>query len=448
MGIRLVTVCAMKKTRSLLALALGASGLFAAAPAPAAAAPVPLVTTGAVFNDPTGDTAAQDAVFGHIARLVDGAQKGSDIKMSMYVLGSDYLAARLTAAHQRGVNVQVVLDNESLLHWAGKVTYPKLVEGLKPATGSGTSWVRVCAANQACLAKDPNPGDSFHGVNHNKFVLFSRTTGSGTGTVPVDDVVVQTSANQTPWDRQHAFNDALTVVGNTALYTAYTGYFNDLAAAQAGTKAQVADYPTEYPAGNAKAYFFPRAASDPILNILNTVDNPVNGQPACYGNSPGHGTEDGRTVIRVAMHQITRPEVAQKLWELDDAGCYVDIVYRYLDVEGGGTAIADQLSKPTRFGGIALHRLDDADDGDGDPKTSNAMATHSKFLLIDGTYLGKADQKIVFTGSHPYTKSALTTNDEALLKYDDAAVHDAYRENFRAQRALADQQMARVASTG
>ncbi|OAR25848.1 hypothetical protein A8W25_09955 [Streptomyces sp. ERV7] len=438
----------MKKTRSLLVLALGVSPLFAAAPAPAVAGPAPLLTTGAVFNNPTGDTAAQDAVFGHIARLVDGAQQGSDIKMSMYVLGSDYLAARLTAAHQRGVNVQVVLDHESLLHWAGKVTYPKLVEGLKPATGSGTSWVRVCAENQACLAKDPNPGDSFHGVNHNKFVLFSRTTGSSTGTVPVDDVVVQTSANQTPWDRQHAFNDALTVAGNTALYAAYTGYFNDLASAQAGTKAQVADYPTEYPAGNAKAYFFPRAASDPILNILNTVDNPVSGQAACNGNSAGHGTEDGRTVVRVAMHQITRPEVAKKLWELDDAGCYVDIVYRYLDVQGAGTVIADQLSKPTRFGGIALHRLDDADDGDGNPATNNAMATHSKYLLIDGTYLGKADQKIVFTGSHPYTKSALTTNDEALLKYDDAAVHDAYRENFRAQRALADQQMARVGSTG
>lgn len=172
----------------------------------------------------------------------------------------------------------------------------------------------------------------------------------------------------------------------------------------------------------------------------------MNGQPACYGNSPGHGTEDGRTVVRVAMHQITRPEIAKKLWELDDAGCYVDIVYRYLDVEGAGTAIADQLSKPTRFGGIALHRLDDADDGDGDPTTRNATATHSKYLLIDGTYLGNADQKIVFTGSHPYTKSALTTNDEALLKYDDAAVHDAYRENFRAQRALADQQVARVGS--
>ncbi|MFD9789316.1 phospholipase D-like domain-containing protein [Streptomyces sp. NPDC059070] len=438
----------MKTTRSLLVLALGISPLLTGVPATAVADPAPLVTTGAVFNNPAGDTAAQDAVFGHLARLVDGAQKGSDIKMSMYVLGSDYLAARLTAAHRRGVNVQVVLDNESLLHWAGKVTYPKLAEGLKPVPGSGTSWVRVCAENQACLAKDPNPNDSFHGVNHNKFVLFSRTTGSGTGTVPVDDVVVQTSANQTPWDRQHAFNDALTVVGNTALYTAYAGYFNDLAAAQAGTKARVADYPTEYPAGDAKAYFFPRAASDPILNILNTVDDPVNGQPACHGNSPGHGTEDGRTVVRVAMHQITRPEVAKKLWELDDAGCYVDIVYRYLDVAGAGTAIADQLAKPTRFGGIALHRLDDADDGDGNPATSNAMATHSKYLLIDGTYLGKADQKIVFTGSHPYTKSALTTNDEALLKYDDAAVHDAYRENFRAQRALADQQTARVGSGG
>lgn len=130
------------------------------------------------------------------------------------------------------------------------------------------------------------------------------------------------------------------------------------------------------------------------------------------------------------MHQITRAEVAKKLWELDDAGCYVDIVYRKLD--NSGTAIADQLAKPTRFGGITLHKLDDDAEG--------RTATHSKYLLIEGTYQGLPDQKIVFTGSHPYTVSGLVSNDEALLKYQDAAVHDAYRENFRAQRTAADRQ--------
>lgn len=272
---------------------------------------------------------------GHLSHLIDGAVPGSDIKVSLYVLGSDWLAGRLVSAHERDVNVQVILDDRSLKHYAGSGAYAKLAEGLARRTGTpGTSWLRVCMENTACLAKDPNPQDGFHNVNHNKFLLFSRTTGNAAGTVPVDDVVVQTSANQTARDRQRAWNDAMTV--------------------------------------------------------------------------------------------------AERLWELDDAGCCVDIVHRLLD--NSGTAVADQLTRPTRYGGITMHRLNDDAEGN--------TATHSKYLLIDGTYLGRADRKIVSTGSHPYTYSGLTANDEALLKYQDDAVHDAYRENFRRQRAVADRQSA------
>ncbi|MEV6977637.1 phospholipase D-like domain-containing protein [Kitasatospora sp. NPDC093806] len=420
------------KNVSALALAAALALPLAATPAAAAAPATPPVTTGAIFNDPT-DPARQNAIFSHVSRLIDGALPGSTIKTSQYVLGSDWLADRLTAAHLRGVNVEVLLDSASPKHWAGKPAYDKLAEGLaRKSDKSGTSWVRVCPDNQACLALDPNPEDTYYSNNHNKFWLFSATTGSSTGTVPVNDVVVQTSANQTPWDRVTAWNDALTVTGNKELYAAYATYFGDLEAARADRTRQVADYPVAYQAGAAKVYFFPRSGSDVILDILNTVDDPVNGQPACSGNSPGFGTADGRTVIRVAMHQITRADVARKLWELDDAGCFVDIVYRELD--NTGSAIRDQLGKPTKFGGIALHKLDD--------DAAGRTATHSKYLLVEGGYQGQPDRKIVWTGSHPYTRMGLTSNDEALLKYDDPAVHDAYRENFRAQRAAADQQSA------
>nr|WSW48018.1 phospholipase D-like domain-containing protein [Streptomyces sp. NBC_01001] len=426
---------------NMVTIATAATLTLVGASVPVSAAAVPgqtaaLVTTGAIFNDPT-DPAGQNAILGHISHLIDGAVTGSDIKISSYVFESDWLVGRLNAAHLRGVNVQVVLDSESVARQAGGPAYAALRDGLARKTASsGNSWVRVCAEGQACLAKDPNPHDSFPSVNHNKFYLFSRTTGSATATVPVDDVVVQTSANQTVWDREKARNDALTVAGNKALYDGYAAYFTRQAAAQADPALQVSDLPDDTQAGPAKAYFFPRS-TDVVLNILNTVDNPVPGQLACHGNSAGYGTADGRTVIRVAMHQITRLEVAKKLWELDDAGCYVDIVYRNLD--NTGTQIVDQLAKPTRYGGIGLHRLND--------DTAGGTSTHSKYLLIEGTYKGLPDQKIVFTGSHPYTVSGLTSNDEALLKYDDtprtpdtpSPVYDAYRENFRTQRTHADQ---------
>ncbi|MFF4833024.1 phospholipase D-like domain-containing protein [Streptomyces sp. NPDC001315] len=382
----------------------------------------PLVETGPVFNDPTGDTTAQNAILTKLGRLVQGATAGSEIRMSIYLLNSQWLVGELVKAADRGVSVQVIGDSDSV-----STAYATLQNALGTDT-TADSWVLTCPANSACLSQDPNPQDAYTTVNHNKFFLFSETTGSASGGTAVRDVVVQSSSNLTAWDLNTAWNDAMVVTGNTTLYQAYADYFDDLRAAGSGEIPQVADYPVETQAGVAKLYLFPRATSDPILNILNTVDDPVGDNAVCHGNSAGFGTSDGRTVIRVAMHQITRVAVAKKLWELDNAGCYVDVVYRLLDESASGAVVA-QLAAPTAYGGIALHKLDEDSDG---------TSTHSKYLLIEGTYKGVPDQKIVFTGSHTYTVRALQGNDEALLKYADATVHDAYRLNFWHQRAAAD----------
>ncbi|MFF8831876.1 phospholipase D-like domain-containing protein [Streptomyces sp. NPDC015131] len=437
--------------------------LGASAPLPALAAddgtPAPragaaAMQTGAVWNDPT-DTAKQYAIRDHLVALVDGATPGSDIKISAYVLGGSNepggtthkLRDSLVAAHERGVNVQLILDSESSRYWESKNVFTHLAAALAEPTGKGNdSWLRMCPFtprnpadpndqdidSQACLAKDPNETDDWGGVNHNKFYLFSETT--GTGTVPVKDVVVQTSANMTTWDAKYAWNDALRVVGNQTLYRAYQGYFELQAAAQADRTKVMSDVRLDTQAGRAKAYFFPRS-EDVIVNILKTVDNPVPGQTGpCRGNSAGYGTKGGHTVVRVAIHGVTRNEVAQALAALDTAGCYVDVVYR---------TMSDEARATLEGSGVTLHQLN------SDTWSDTLTSTHSKYALVEGTYNGKADQKIVFTGSHPYTKSALTTNDEALLKWDDSAagdvphtpsVYDSYRYNFWAQRAAADAQ--------
>ncbi|GAA3786768.1 hypothetical protein GCM10023083_23380 [Streptomyces phyllanthi] len=405
-----------------------AAVVAAAVPSTARAEDPPPVETGPVFNDPTGDTTAENAILTKIGRLVQGATAGSEIRLSMYVFRSVWLAGELEKAANRGVSVQVIVDSESrLTNQQSNPAHDALTAALGTDISAG-SWLLTCEENQACLAQDPNPDDAYTTVNHNKFFLFSETTGSATGGTPVRNVVVQSSSNLTAWDLQTAWNDAMIVAGNTTLYGAYSDYFDDLLAAGTGQIPQVLDHPVDTQAGAAKLYLFPRATTDPVVNILNTVDNPVGDNAVCHGNSSGYGTSDGRTVIRLAMHQITRVEVAKKLWELDNAGCYVDIVYRYLDEMSSG-AVVEQLKRPTAYGGIVLHELDDDTD---------ATATHSKYLLVEGTYNGAANQKIVFTGSHPYTVRGLQGNDEALLKYADATVHDAYRLNFWHQRAEAD----------
>ncbi|WP_254705493.1 phospholipase D-like domain-containing protein [Streptomyces vilmorinianum] len=401
---------------------LALAPLLMASPA-AGAESVPAVTTGPVFNDPSGDTAAEGRILGHLGRLVNGAEPGSSIRISLYLYGSEWLTDQLLAAHQRGVTVQMVLDHDSTGWGAGK----RLQAGL-----TGESWVRFCKEQEACLAKDPgttaaDPNGWYDNVNHNKTFLFSRTKGNGV--VPVDNVVVQSSGNLVEWDRVSGWNDAMTVAGNKELFDAYTGYFNDQAAAAAGQTPQVADYAHDTQAGPAKVYFFPRSTTDVVVNVLRTVAQPVGTAAPCHGNDAGFGTSDGRTKIRIAQGHITRPEVAEELWKLADAGCHVDIVYRKLD-NPPNTAVAGWLTKPTAKGRIALRQLYNDERG--------GTGTHTKYLLIEGTYLGGKNKKIVFTGSHTYTVTALKYNDETMLKYEDAAVFDAYVQNFEAQRAAAE----------
>ncbi|MFG2840232.1 phosphatidylserine/phosphatidylglycerophosphate/cardiolipin synthase family protein [Streptomyces zaomyceticus] len=418
-----------KLRTAVTALAVGASLLVAPS---ASAEPVLAVTTGPVFNDPNStDASARGRILSHLAGLVDGAEAGSSIRISLYLFQSVYLANKLGDAHKRGVTVQVVVDADS--RSTGLET---LKTRLADPAGAPGSWVRTCKPEEACLALDPgttaaDPNGTYDNVNHNKFFLFSRTKGKGD--VAVDDVVVQGSGNLTSQDTDDWWNDALTVVGNTELFTAYRGYFDDLAAAAAGQIPQVSEYAHDTQAGKAKVYFFPRSGSDTVVNILGTVA-PTGTPDSCAGNSPGVGTADGRTRIRIAQGHITRTEVARKLWELAEAGCDIEIVYRSLD---NWTAddkplgqVANWLTRPvTGKGRITLHQLDNDKRGGSD--------SHTKYLLIEGTYYGGVNKKIVFTGSHTYTTTALRYNDETLLKYEDATVFDAYVGNFESQRAAA-----------
>ncbi|MFI5766822.1 phospholipase D-like domain-containing protein [Streptomyces sp. NPDC051563] len=453
----------MIKNRILTALVIGALLMVGAPSATAEDAPTSAATTGPVFNRPKGSVAEQGAILSHLGKLVGGAQSGSTIRISLYMFGSSWLATQLEAAHKKGVNVQVLVDDDTIsdpwMAGAGVAVKSILTKAfaLTPPDGEtyGTSWFRVCSAGQACLAQRTG------GVNHNKFFLFSRTTGTGSPTTgtPVDNVVVQSSGNLTLWDRQSAWNDAMTVADNAELYAGYDKYFGLMAASQAKPdgSARVDNLAIDVEAGAAKGYFFPHNSTDPtakidtVENILGMVQTPVPDPadpthktlPVCSGNTPGHGTADGRTVIRIANGHISRPAVAEKLWRLANAGCMIDIVYDKLadyQEEGPHRATAYWLTMATSKGSvgrISLHHLGNDDKTNPADVNVSGTATHTKYLLIEGSYGGKKDQKLVFTGSHTYTGDALSRNDEALLKYNSATVHDAYVANFREQRAAA-----------
>jgi phosphatidylserine/phosphatidylglycerophosphate/cardiolipin synthase-like enzyme len=372
------------------ALTALATALLVAAP-PASAA----VTDGAVFNNPLV-ASEQYKIRDHVRTLINGAPAGSTIQVAMYHFNDTTVANDLVAAKNRGANVRLVVDYSASADTA--------VRTLVTALGSDrtkASWIVLCTQNAACIGSAGTP------IMHNKFFLFSSTSGSA-------NVVVQSSANLTPENATKFWNNAVTLVGNTGLYNAYTSYFNDLSA-----KVKNSNYYRTVGSGNAKVYYFPRAGSD---ESTDTVYNMLNENVTCEGNTTVGTQDTHRTIIRIGMWYFSRDDIARKLRQLADAKCWVDVIYTTID--------AGSLGQLTNHPRIALYQFPD--------NAGNPFVIHSKYMLIEGTYAGERDTKWVVTGSHNYSNAALRENDETMLRIKSAPIHDQYRANFRTARDAAN----------
>lgn len=342
-------------------------------PPTVSAADAPPIVTGAVFNDPKGTVAQQNAIKDHIIEAIGNTQSGRLVRASLYALKDQDYTDALTAAHRRGVNIRVVLDAS---YWDTPATQSLVAELGSDRTGS--SWVVRCAVGAACVAEGgENP------INHNKFFTFSRVGDAGVA----EDVVIQTSANQTAVNVGKYWNNAYTIVGNTDLYSAYVSYFNDLADMKKNS-----DYYTSGKAGDVKYYFFPQKTGDVVVDILENV--------SCVGGS----------TVSVSAFALHRDEVAAALVSLGRQGCTVNIVYTE----------SNDVAQLVGQENVQMRRL----------STDKGYLVHSKYLLIEGTYAGHADTKWTFTGSHNLDYSSLRDNDETLLRLEGAAPYDAYLGNF------------------
>ncbi|MFF5447175.1 phosphatidylserine/phosphatidylglycerophosphate/cardiolipin synthase family protein [Streptomyces sp. NPDC012888] len=354
------------------------------------------VRTGAVFNNPKGTVTEQNAVKDHIINAIRRTEPERVIRAALYALTDQDYANALVDAHRKNVSVRVVLD----VKYADSAAAKSLIAGLGQDQAA-RSWVYVCKKYPSdptstiggCIATAP---DSANPRNHNKFFTFSRT---GTVAGAEEDVVIQTSANQTAPNTAKYWNNAYTVVGNTELYTAYVNYFNDLAS---GVKN--GNYYTTAKVGTEKYYFFPQASGDVVVDVLDNV--------TCTGNTTV-GTPTGhRSVVRVAAFALHRAAVANALVTLANQGCKIEVVYAESNV-------AATLAGRTN---ITLKQLNTAD----------GYLVHSKYLTVEGNYAGHPDTKWTFTGSHNLDQSSLTEQDEAMLRLEGPAPHDAYASNFTA----------------
>ncbi|WP_185921646.1 phospholipase D-like domain-containing protein [Streptomyces sp. WAC06614] len=390
--------------------------------APGAQAVDDTVAVTATFNDPAGTTAQQDAIRNQLISLVNRAPAGSEINGSVYLITDGGVRSALVAAKQRGVKVKVIVDGDAVADVdpdSGKATGSEY-SALAAAGGLGTdpsadSWVMACPAHRGCIGNRDLGGGDDGAINHNKFFLFSKVGAT-------ENVVFQTSANLTTSQRRNLYNNAVTLPDNgSGLYAAYRNYWQDLQTyGSSGTG--LAHYYKTQDSGPYKTYFFPRqekagttystdAGTDTVVSLLGNLD--------CAGGT-------GR--VRIGMYAFTRPQVADKLVELQAAGCRVELLHNGEEGNLGTTVqntIAGKLGYVARCAGTAT-------DSGG---ASRTIGIHSKYLLVEGTYLGVPNRKLVFTGSHNYTFPNLRSHDETLLKIDNPAVHDAFAANFESLKA-------------
>ncbi|MFI1176097.1 phosphatidylserine/phosphatidylglycerophosphate/cardiolipin synthase family protein [Streptomyces melanogenes] len=410
-----------------LAAALLASTLTAQATTASAdaAAPAP-VTTQAVFNNPVGTAAEQQAVVARQVELIAGAPAGARIRLAMFYADDPALPDALIAAHRRGVDVQAVFDEKAV----SMAPYKSLLAELGGDTAKA-SWVMSCGAGRGCVGT--RALGTVDAINHNKFLLLSETQGT-------PHVVVQSSANlHVGRDGTKGWNNALVLAGNEGIYAAYNGYFDDLRARRANNDY----YSTGRPpvaSGNAKAHFYPRAESngapynDPSEDTVATVLDNVK----CFGNSKYGTTDNHRTRIRVSMTIFSRPYLADRLAELDAQGCYVEVSETYNPDSALEKQSLETLLKKTSsvYGGVITKYYCQAD----------STWIHDKYLLVEGNYYNTPDRKVLWTGSHNWSGNSLRQSDETMLQLEDSAVFDSYVANFNQLRAATTHQPANGAA--
>ena len=351
---------------------------------------------GLTFNDPTGSLAAKYAMKNHINASIAATPPGATIRIATYSFAFDDTVDRLIAARDRGVKVQVLIDNHLTTSQTSRLT-----ASLGSDVTKG-SFVRRC--RQGCMSSNPS-------VMHAKIYLFST---AGLSRL----VSMVSSANLSSSSQSLSWNNLSTVVNNATIYTSLAKYFDDMVPDKDNL-----NYYRTTTSGMHKLHYYPRAA---VAGVNTVTQLDALGRVSCTGASTGYGYR-GRTVIRVAMFVWagSRLDIAEKLWQLRERGCVVQIITN-VPLAGPGIMKA-LLKRSSRYGVMpvydALH--------DKDKNGVAYLFVHHKALTINGTWSGNTRSKLVYTGSQNFTVNSTRNNNEIVHRLADTVSYNAYATNIK-----------------
>jgi phosphatidylserine/phosphatidylglycerophosphate/cardiolipin synthase-like enzyme len=357
----------------------------------AAAASAYTPASGPIFNNPRGNTAAKDRIINHIVSTINSTPKYSVIRIAAYSNDRPDVVDALIAAHKRGVDVQMVLND----NWTSGAT-----NRLAKVIGRDTnrrSFIAICQGS--CRGGAGN--------QHMKFYLFTKA-GSA------KDVVMVGSANTTGYGARTQWNDMYTATGQPELLDLYTKIFEQLVRDR-----KLADPYVHRTAGIYENEFAPHydttEANDPVMERLNAVH-------CAAGGGTGN---NGHTVIRIVMYGWRAERglyLAQKVAALDKNGCDVRTL-----LSSPGRKIVGTLKR----GGVLVKSADldlDHNENTGFGGTPYEVFSHQKYMTLSGGFrTGMGYQ--VWTGSENWSGMGMI-NDEVTIRIPKQSAYTKYVTNF------------------
>lgn len=333
--------------------------------------------------------AASETIMDKLISTINATPAGESIYMSIYMINHQGVMDALKAAETKGVNLHIIVD---MSRSDSQVT-----------NASSLPWIQTNLSNSEIITCVNDV--SVNAINHHKFVLFSAVqTVDGL----LQKVTFQTSHNFTVSDTKK-IQDAL-VFNSPDIYQAFLNNWELIKAnASSGMKANFNFNSHDISSINTKLEFFPRI----IGGVYDGEDNIVDNLNAI--------TDVSNAKIRIAMSDWSdsRPAIVNKLITLRNQGATIEVYAK----DAAGTQTKAKLKELQALG--ATVRIFNLEAG-SDVKFN----IHAKMMLIEGTWNGQANSKVIITGSHNYTDGALKTNNEVLVTLLNSGLFPQYTAYF------------------
>lgn len=348
----------------------------------------------AVFNDPAILAKGENAnnIKTEILRYLSSAVKGSLVHINIYLVDDNDIINAIVNAHNYGVNVHILIDSSRA---TSQQQNKQAIEKLRGVL-TGTSSLKVVKSD---VIINPTSGS----INHHKSMLFSEVAlKEGIA----KNVVFSTSQNFIKTGVRKV-QDAV-IFTDKELYNAFLSNWNAIAdRASSGMKTFAYNV---YNAADGKttAIFFPRLingqwdSKDDIVDILDKISDHKN------------------ATVQIGMSDWSdsRRPVVDKLAQLHEKGVKIEVIAK----SGIGDFTRAQLQKLADKGAyIKILQMP-------------SQNIHSKFMLINGTWDGKA-QTVIINGTHNYTSNALRYNNEVILLLKNSPLFKEYQANYEKIKA-------------